>query len=257
MTQKELTVLKEQNSQLETIKEKFEVEYNFQDVVLEKYHSAFGNYFLGLKDFIEYARGKQIKLFLEINGSLKLKIQAKSSEDLEFTIQGLRDFILNLPKSANYDDKPEMFSDDSKALIFWRMKASALQNELMLKNDKFLYPNEMFEYLWAMTNHFRQNYLELMNETKELQIKNNLALDKIIELQTQLQKEKILNIKHSDKIDVLLGFVAQIKLAQQGNDPSLLKKAVSDLAQFYTDNKEVLIPIVIEVIKEILNLLKK
>ena len=58
-----------------------EVVLHFEKEIPDEYRSAFGEYFLGIKDFVKFCYGKNIAMNIEINGSLIIKAFSKNSED--------------------------------------------------------------------------------------------------------------------------------------------------------------------------------
>jgi hypothetical protein len=243
---RELTVLKEQNSQLVLHEQKFE----FGDEIPEMHRSAFANYFMGLKDFIFYTQGKNIQLIIDVNGSIKIKITVQNSADIKFVQQAFKDYVLNISRIAQ-GEKPLVNTNNvsqnsaEKAMIFQESSVNSLTLALKLKDSALITEKSSNLYLQDTVKILTQENLILQNAVNNLQddiLKLATSMDK---LKLQLLSEKV-NSLNSTNIVEILEYLTTLEFLIKQREISAVKNILNKLSDFRKLNQEKLTLIGIE-----------
>ena len=169
-----------------------EVVLHFEKEIPDEYRSAFGEYFLGIKDFVKFCYGKNIAMNIEVNGSLIIKAFSKNPEDKLLVENAFVNFVNNLNSVFGYA-KPSIQTlfevetkDFDKALIILANKMSSLELNIRLSSPLSI--NTEFDdvkylvdavigrakYLIKDYDKLQNHNLELMNKIESVQKNYNL-----------------------------------------------------------------------------------
>ena len=228
---------------------KFKV-FHFNQTILGQHKADLAEYFMGLKNFIYYAQGKNVGVNIEVNGSLQLQVYSDNEQDLELVKDSIADYIFNL---KNVDNKPSIrigagSQDPEKALIFLQSKLYSIQTSLQLKDSSLLQADNKIAFLESVVNDLQSHNQDLQTQNKTLQDELKQALAIISQLQNQIIKIKTSNLQVvtiNSNLDILLNLLGTLTLViNQKNDKSLIKKIINQISDhekinhdFYTKIK--------------------
>jgi hypothetical protein len=218
--------------------------FHFNQAILGEYKASFAEYFMGLKDFILYAQGKNIGVSVEVNGNLEVKIFSDNESDLDLVRDSIEDYILNLKNNGNefMIRAGKTALDPHRALIYLQSKYFSLQTNLQLKNSELLQSQNANKFLESV-------YQSLISENSDLKKSNQLLLDdlnsaisKINALKNELTKIKIQTLHdnlNKDPIENIINLLGSLSLViDQKSDEGLVKKLINQLADYEKLNRD-------------------
>jgi uncharacterized phage-like protein YoqJ len=218
--------------------------FHFNQAILGDYKASFAEYFMGLKDFILYAQGKNIGVSVEVNGNLEVKIFSDNESDLELVRDSIEDYILNLKNNGNEFTirAGKTALDPQRALIYLQSKYFSLQTNLQLKNSELLQSQNANKFLESV-------YQSVISENSDLKKSNQLLLDdmnsaisKINVLKNELTKIKIQTLHdnlNKDPIENIINLLGSLSLViDQKSDEGLVKKLINQLADYEKLNRD-------------------
>ena len=219
-----------------------EVVLHFEKEIPDEYRSAFGEYFLGIKDFVKFCYGKNIAMNIEINGSLIIKAFSKNPEDKLLVENAFVNFVNNL-NSVFGHAKPSIqtlfeveIKDLDKTLIILASKMSSL--ELSIRLSSPLSINTEFEDVKYLVDSVIATTKDLIKDYTKLQSNNLELMNKILSLQKKLQSSQVNNLIIDDKIDTLLSYLSLLKTGLDNQDTSQISSMTSAIKNFWTLNKD-------------------
>jgi hypothetical protein len=235
---KELSALNSQNNNLIL---------TFEKEIPEEYRGTFGDYFLGIKDFIKFCFGKNIFLTIELSERLIIKAFSKNSED-KFLVEVALDHFTNNLKYLFQQNKPELnipigieVKDAEKALILLGSKISMLQMNLRLNSPLSIQTEYSdVKFLIECIIDFCKSQIR---ENHELITENLNLCTELTNLRSLLNEYKVKNILVDDKIDRLLSYFDFLKSALDKNDKTQVESVKREIKQFWILNKDHLIAI--------------
>ena len=226
-----------------------EVVLHFEKEIPDEYRSAFGEYFLGIKDFVKFCYGKNIAMNIEINGSLIIKAFSKNPEDkilVEIAfgqLLGNLQFLFKNQKTTVFLPPNIEFQDIQKTIMALDTKLRIL--EINLKQNILTDFDNEFTDIKKMVELIQLKSSQIIGYNNELQLENNSLILKIIDLTTELKSKNKLLIKNQmqsiivdDKIDTLLSYLSILKTGLDNQDTSQISSMTSAIKDFWTLNKD-------------------
>lgn len=235
--QNELAVYK-QNNQLSTNRIKV---FHFNQKLLGDYKASFAEYFMGLKDFILYAQGKNIGVDIHLNGSLELKVYSDNEQDLDAIRLSINDYVSNL---LNPNDEPKIHSglnavDPQKALILMKSKLNSLETSLQLKDSQLITNENLIKYLKEVALDFQSKNEVLSEQNKQLASQLDETISIISTLKFQLTQIKVNDLYANDKIDTIINLLGTLTLViSQKESTKLTKEIINQMSDFEKVNRE-------------------
>lgn len=233
----------------------------FEKEIPQVYRTAFGEYFMGIKDFIYLAKGKNLGISIDINGYLKITIHSELEEDIDLVEKAFIDFTRNIDPILK-NQAPTLITpvDDllraNKAIIILTNKIKTLETSIMTANllsgNTLLDETETIKRLAQINHNLENKLISLQTDFGSLHDQNMELLTKLSEFKKLLLDSKT-NAINSDTSDAIVGLLSQIKIAFDAKESSAIKKSINYLEDFVklNESKIKLIPI-----PKILDLLK-
>jgi hypothetical protein len=208
--QNELEIYK-QNNQLSANRIKV---FHFNQKLLGDYKASFAEYFMGLKDFILYAQGKNIGVDIQLNGSLELKVYSDNEQDLDAIRLSINDYVSNL---LNPNNEPKIHSgvnavDPQKALILMKSKLNSLETSLQLKDSQLITNENLIKYLKEVALDFQSKNEVLSEQNKQLASQLDETILIISTLKFHLTQIKVKDLYANDKIDTIINLLGTLTL---------------------------------------------
>jgi hypothetical protein len=208
--QNELEIYK-QNNQLSANRIKV---FHFNQKLLGDYKASFAEYFMGLKDFILYAQGKNIGVDIQLNGSLELKVYSDNEQDLDAIRLSINDYVSNL---LNPNNEPKIHSgvnavDPQKALILMKSKLNSLETSLQLKDSQLITNENLIKYLKEVALDFQSKNEVLSEQNKQLASQLDETISIISTLKFHLTQIKVKDLYANDKIDTIINLLGTLTL---------------------------------------------
>ena len=225
----------------------------FEKEIPQEYRTAFGEYFMGIKDFIYLAKGKNLGISIDINGYLKITIHSELQEDIDLVEKAFIDFTRNIEPILK-NQTPTLITpvDDllraNKAIIILTNKIKTLETSIMtanlLSSNTLLDESETIKRLTQINSKLENKLFRLQSDYGTLQDQNMELLTRLSEVKSLLLDSKT-NSLSSDTSDAIVGLISQIKIAVDSQESSLLKRSINSLDDFVklNESKIKLIPI--------------
>ena len=236
-----LPVLRE-NYQTENKKDGNVVKFDFTKYIQAEYRDIFADFFMGLKAFVQYTRGIPMSIKISVNDDLLVEIEAEESY-LEGIIRSFQEYVVNILPIIN-DQKPEITStlsnkDSSTALIFLQNKVNSLEIQSQLRNNNLIGQTEKEQFFIGIIQKLREERHFLLLENSQLKSNNDELLAKVDNLNVKIQQLEIQKLDPKDRVvmELLLNNLAQLRLAIDSHDPSLIKSANNALKKFWQEHQ--------------------
>jgi hypothetical protein len=236
-----LPILRE-NYQMGNKKDGNVVKFDFTKYIQAEYRDIFADFFMGLKAFVQYTRGIPMSIKISVNGGLLVEIEAEESH-LEDIIRSFQEYVVNILPIIS-DQKPEITStlsnkDSSTALIFLQNKVNSLEIQSQLRNNNLISQTEKEQFFIGIIKKLREERHFLLLENSQLKSNNDELLAKVDNLNVKIQQLEIQKLDPKDRVvmELLLNNLAQLRLAIDSHDPSLIKSANNALKKFWQEHQ--------------------
>lgn len=215
--------------------------FNFSNYIPKEYQDIFGDYFMGLKTFVEYAKGEKMNITISVNGGLFIEIEAENPNKMDTVLESFKDYFLNLV-NLSQDQEPiinSIYPNPDRAFIFLQSKINSLDTQLQLRNSQFIKQQEKLLFLTQLVRNLKQEKHFLESKNQELESSIRILQKKIVDLNKQIENLNLANLEKSDQliIELLLQNLAQLRLVIESKDPSIIKNTIKSVDEFYQKNQ--------------------
>ena len=124
-------------------------------------------------------------------------------------------------------------------LIFLQNKVNSLEIQSQLRNNNLISQTEKEQFFIGIIQKLREERHFLLLENSQLKSNNDELLAKVDKLNLEIQQLEIQKLDPKDKIiiELLLNNLAQLRLAIDSQDVSLIKSTNNALKKFWQDHQ--------------------
>ena len=223
------------------IKTDNKIKFDFSKYIPKEYQDIFGDYFMGLKTFVEYAKGEKMNITISVNGGLFVEIEAENPDKMDTILESFKDYFLNLV-NLSQNQQPiinTIYPNPDRAFIFLQSKINSLDTQLQLRNSQFIKEQEKTLFLSQLVKNLNQERHFLESKNQELEDSARILQKKIVDLNKQLENLSLANLEKSDQliIELLLQNLAQLRLVVESKEVGIIKSTIISVDEFYQKNQ--------------------